>query len=135
MTKNKHKLVLLNTCRVKDIGDPQWQSDCGDGMNGAFLLPFTDKKAKSHRLFIIASDGEGWEHVSVTDQTTPTSHLVPPTWEMMCRAKRAFWDDDECVMQLHVPQSEWIDCHSGCLHLWKPIGREIPRPPNLMVGI
>lgn len=25
--------------------------------------------------------------------------------------------------------------YSFCLHLWRPVGIEIPRPPALMVGI
>jgi hypothetical protein len=134
MTKDPHKIDMLNKCRLKD-GLGQWSSSDSYGFNGAFLISFTDQKGKLHRLGCIASDQEGWEHVSVTNQTHPKSHLVCPSWEMMCRVKRAFWDNEETVIEYHVPMSEWINDHPGCLHLWKPIGLEIPRPPALFVGI
>jgi hypothetical protein len=123
MTRDKHKIAFLSQCRITEA----------DGMNGVFLIPFDNGKSTS-RLGCIASDQLGWEHVSVTDQTTKRSQLVCPSWEMMCRVKRAFWDDEETVIEYHVPMSEWINDHPGCLHLWKPIGVEIPRPPGLFVG-
>jgi len=134
MTKNEHKIAFLNKCRIRSGIDPRWLSSNSDGLNGVFLIPFEQGK-ESKRLGCIASDQEGWEHVSVTDQTSKRSHLVCPTWEMMCRIKRAFWDDEETVIEYHVPMSEWINEHPGCLHLWKPIGIEIPRPPSLFVGM
>jgi hypothetical protein len=132
MTTDIHKIAFLNKCRRRDVKN--YESDERDGMNGMFLIPFTDDFGKSHQLGCIASDQEGWEHVSVTDQTTRKSQKICPSWEMMCRVKRAFWDDEETVIEYHVPMSEWINYHSGCLHLWKPIGIEIPRPPSLFVG-
>ena len=27
-----------------------------------------------------------------------------------------------------------LDCHPHCLHLWRPLDAEIPRPPGWMVG-
>jgi hypothetical protein len=83
-------------------------------------------------LRIIASSGEDdgieWEHVSVS---------LPnrcPNWPEMCFVKELFWDDEETVMQLHPPKSEWVNNHSFCLHLWRPRGHEIPRPPSITVG-
>lgn len=69
-----------------------------------------------------------WEHVSVSrpDRT--------PTWDEMCAVKAAFWSDDECVMQLHPPKADWVNNHQRCLHLWRPMATEIPRPPSMMVG-
>lgn len=58
-----------------------------------------------------------------------------PTWEEMCFVQSLFWREDECVMQLHVPQNEWVSHHPYTLHLWKPIGQMIPRPPAVMVGL
>jgi hypothetical protein len=133
MTRDKHKIEFLSQCRIRGGIDSQWCSSDADGMNGAFVIPFGDGK-RICRLGCIASDQLGWEHVSVTDQTTKRSQRFCPTWEMMCRVKRAFWDDEECVIEYHVPMSEWINEHPGCLHLWKPIGVDIPRPPSLFVG-
>jgi hypothetical protein len=43
-------------------------------------------------------------------------------------------EEDETAMQLHVPVTEHLNCHKYCLHLWRPHGVEIPRPPGWMVA-
>ena len=76
----------------------------------------------------VASDGMGWEHVSVS---------LPnrcPTWEEMNFAKGIFWGDEDTVVQYHPPRSQYVSCHPYCLHLWRPIGYEFPRPPFVLVG-
>jgi hypothetical protein len=127
MTRDPYKLKRLNEVRIRS-GVEGYNSSDEDGMNGAFLL-IRDGK----RLACISSDQEGWEHVSVTDQTLRHSQRTPPTWDDMCFIKAAFWDDEECVIEYHVPRSEWINQHPGCLHLWRPRAVEIPRPPSLFV--
>jgi len=81
-------------------------------------------------LAILATSGDAevpWEHVSVSRQDRA------PTWAEMDRVKRLFWDDTETVMQLHVPRSSHVNVHPHCLHLWRPIGTEIPLPPTIAV--
>ena len=78
-------------------------------------------------LHVIASWGQGWDHVSVSRDDRA------PTWEEMEIVKHiAFWAD-ETAMQLHVPQRDHINCHPNCLHLWRPQAVRIPRPPDWMV--
>jgi hypothetical protein len=79
-------------------------------------------------LRVIASDGLGWDHVSVS--------LVDrcPTWDEMCFIKDQFWTEEECVIQFHPPKSEYVNCHPFCLHLWKKQGESIQTPPSVMVG-
>jgi len=96
------------------------------GNNGAFLMP----GAGMGLLNILASDGEGWEHVSVS---VPGVHTCP-SWEEMDFVKRRFWDDTDCVAQLHVPRQDWVNCHPYTLHLWRQIGHEWAQPDSLMVG-
>lgn len=100
------------------------------GNNGVFQIRNTTRKARVGLPFnVIASDGGGWEHVSVS---------MPercPIWEEMCFIKGLFWDAEDAVMQLHPPQSTWVNNHATCLHLWRPIGRTIPLPPTIMVGL
>jgi hypothetical protein len=96
-----------------------------DGRNGLFFV----KLARNQTLRVIASDKEGWEHVSVSRQDRC------PTWEEMCAVKDLFWDHEDTVMQLHPPKSDWVSNHNFCLHMWRPVGVDIPRPPALMVGI
>jgi hypothetical protein len=86
-------------------------------------------------LRVIASDGsewpfEGipWEHVSVS---LPTRC---PTWDEMCFVKRQFWRDEDCVIQFHPPRSQYVNAHRYCLHLWKPVGIELPLPPTLTLA-
>lgn len=92
----------------------------GDKKNGCLDI-------QSRGIHVIFSDGEGWEHVSVACQ------YHPPTWYEMSWIKRQFWPADATVMQLHVPESEHIDINKNVLHLWRPIGVKIPRPPADLV--
>lgn len=94
-------------------------SDDNCGNNGAFML---------NGAFVIASDGEGWEHVSVSRKNRI------PTWPEMCQIKNIFWDTEDAVMQLHPPQSDYVNVHPNCLHLWRPTDRPIPLPPSILVG-
>ena len=94
------------------------------GNSGHFRVPIGTKYAT-----IICSDGEGWEHISVSFPDRC------PTWGEMCKLKAIFWDAEDTVMQLHPPESEWINNHPYCLHLWRPVGVEIPRPPGMLVGL
>lgn len=97
------------------------------GNNGMFFVPNRAKDGAAP-LKVICSDGEGWEHVSVS-----LPHRCP-TWDEMCRIVALFWDDTDCVMQLHPPRAQWISNHPYCLHLWRPAGEAIPQPPGWMVG-
>jgi hypothetical protein len=105
------------------------QPNPGDGLtyrnqvDGHYVIP-----RKGIVLTVIASDGEGWEHVSVS-----TSRRCP-TWEEMEFIRGLFWRDDETVMQLSVPRASHRSLHPYCLHWWKPTDQDIPRPPDGLVG-
>jgi hypothetical protein len=97
----------------------------GDETCGAFILP---SPIDGQNLAVVASSGEGWDHVSVSRRNRC------PNWPEMEYVRKRFFKDDETVMQLHVPESDHINCHPNCLHLWRPHRVEIPRPPAWMVG-
>lgn len=98
-----------------------------EGMkSGVFAIPC---KLTNKKLSVIASDGEGWEHVSVSLKSRS------PLWHEMNYIKGLFWDDDEVVIQYHPKKSEYVNNHNYCLHLWKPIDVELPEPPSILVGI
>ena len=81
-------------------------------------------------LNILASSGDDeipWEHVSVSREDRC------PTWAEMDKIKRMFWNNDEAVIQLHVPRSQHVNVHPNCLHLWRPIDVAIPLPPMIAV--
>ena len=100
------------------------KSDESYGNNGIFII--TSLKLK-RRLQCIASDGMAWQHVSVSVAGRC------PTWDEMCFVKSLFWDPEDCCMQLHPPESEWVNVHPHTLHLWRPIFVELPRPLQIMV--
>lgn len=78
-------------------------------VNGAFLFnPF------GTTLRVIASDGGGWDHVSVS------AKYRCPTWEEMCWVKDKFFGPEEPAMQLHPARSQYVNHHPYCLHLWRP---------------
>lgn len=107
-------------------------SDERNGNNGVFFVP---TRPGQPPLKVIASDGaledgsQAWEHVSVS---------LPnrcPTWAEMCAIKALFWGPEDTVVQYHPPRSDYVNNHPYCLHLWRPVDAELPRPPALMVGI
>lgn len=69
-------------------------------------------------LKVIASDGGGWDHVSVSRPERC------PVWEEMAWIKAQFFKDDETVMELHLPTAQHINNHRYCLHLWRPQTQE-----------
>ena len=114
MMRPLHVIAMDQWITVKNI----------DADGGAF----TTKSPVDRRLLrIIASNGMGWDHVSVSrsDRT--------PTWSELEFVKRLFFTEDEVAMQLHVPPANHINVHPHCLHLWRPQAEPIPMPPEYMV--
>jgi len=108
----------------------KWGSDDSYDNNGMFTFAIKPKKGKKINVAVIASDQEGWEHVSVS---LPSLSRCP-TWEEMCFVKGLFWDDEDCVIQYHPAKSEHVNYHEYCLHLWRPVGVSFPTPPAIFVG-
>lgn len=108
-------------------------SDSSYGNNGAFAI----QDNKDTKFFIIASDGEGWEHVSVHCKIWILKNWTPrtPTWNEMCKVKNLFWGEEDTVIQYHPRQSEYVNNHPHVLHMWRPIGVTLPEPPSILVGI
>ena len=80
-------------------------------------------------MFVVASFGAGWDHVSVSRKNRV------PNWAEMEHVKRLFFEDDETAVQFHVPPSDHVNMHPYVLHLWRPQDVEIPRPPAVLVGV
>src|ERR1035437_7507470 len=103
-------------------------SSAADGNNGLFYIP---GRSSRDELKIIASDGGGWDHVSVSKR------YECPTWDEMCRVKAMFWDDQgDYAVQYHPAKSQYVNNHPYCLHLWRPnAGLEMSFPESWMVGV
>ena len=110
-----------NQCRVTT---GIWGTSPKDGSNGIFIVPINGRA-----LTVVASDGEGWEHVSVS---LPNRN---PNWGEMCAIKSLFWGEEETVIQYHPPKSQYVNNHPYCLHLWKPKDKEVLLPPSNLIGI
>lgn len=117
-------------------------TDTTAGNNGVFAFASVEP---GWLLYIIASDGLGWQHASVhayrPGKTVKTvmgrerqTQLRTPTWREMCQVKDVCWDLEDVVMQLHPRRSEYVNQHPHVLHLWKPSGESIPEPPAMLVG-
>ncbi len=96
----------------------------GEGNNGLFRF-----ERYGIIFTVIASDGAGWEHVSVTINKDRC-----PTWEEMCLVKDMFWSEEDVVVQFHPAKKDYVNNHKYCLHLWKPIGEQIKTPDSILVG-
>ena len=107
-------------------------STARDGGYGAFFV----HGPCGEELKIIASGADaddkvsaGWEHVSVSTRR-PIQN-----WTEMCFVKNMFWEPTECVVQFHPPESEYVNNHPNCLHLWRNTRVEFPLPPSILVGV
>jgi len=94
-----------------------------DGMRGYLLIQRTE-------MTFVASWGGDREHVSVA----PVKRKILPTWEQMCIVKDVFFKEDEAVIQIHPPRADYVNMLTNCLHLWRPISKQLVLPPTFMVG-
>jgi hypothetical protein len=97
----------------------------GGATEGAFDV--SNPWQPGEKLKVIASSGNGWDHVSVSLPTRT------PSWREMEFIKRLFFKPDETAMQLHVRPEDHINLVASCLHIWRPIDVEIPLPPKVFV--
>jgi hypothetical protein len=118
--------------KYRDREHPQLGSDDTFGNNGFFWIPYQTRNGLEYR--VQASDGMGWEHVSVSLGLPGRNALRCPTWEEMCYIKQLFWDPEDCVVQYHPAKSEYVNRHPFVLHLWRPTDQVIPIPQKIMIG-
>lgn len=113
---------------LRDTSDSvrKFFGDVGDHTCGVFTV-LSDIDRQPMRA--IASSDMGWDRVSVS------RHNRCPNWPEMCQVKALFFAPDETALQFHVPESDHVNNHPYCLHLWRPQRGEIVRPPSIMVGI
>lgn len=119
------RVQIIDRLEAGRVQHGQFASAPGSGPCGLFFV----QGPCGCKLQIAALVRPGWEHVSVS---TPRRC---PNWEEMCFVKDLFWDEEECVMQLHPPSSQYVNNSRYCLHLWKPIRENIPTPPASFIGV
>ena len=114
--------AILDDDKLRRVVHPI-ANEYGDPYNGAAIM-----RTATGAVRILFSDGEGWDHVSVsrTDRC--------PTWDEMCAVKERFFDPEDVVVQLHPARSKYVNVHNYCLHLWRLQDGEFPLPDPAMVG-
>ena len=117
----------------RERNHPKLGSDDRHGNNGFFIIPHY--RIFNYEIRIQASDGMGWEHVSVSVADKRKDAKRCPTWEEMCWVKDLFWSEQDVVIQYHPAKSEYVSQHPFVLHLWRPVGVTLPTPDKIMVGI
>jgi len=95
-----------------------------DGFRGIIQFPHWQGS-------LIVSWGGGWEHASVA----PFRRSYTPTWDDMCFLKNLIWTEEEAVIQIHPPKSEYVNNLSNCLHLWRCTYKDMILPPSCFVGM
>jgi hypothetical protein len=101
------------------------QGQLGDDGNGAFVLPNGNPNSKLF-LRVIASNGEGWDHVSVSTKTRC------PTWAEMAYVRELFFEPHEIAVQFGLSREgpvPYINNHPFCLHWWRAHDVAYPLPP------
>ena len=110
--KNAEEIMQDKRIQVKQKGD--------DGFNG--WITFQGKT-----FYFVCSNGGGWDHVSVSMRNRC------PSWDEMCKVKDIFFKKDECCIEYHPAERDYVNLYPYCLHIWKPQKQEIPKPPKYFV--
>lgn len=118
----------------RDTTTPGFCTPHSYGCVGWFVIPGPE----GITLRVMASDGSGWadsglpgppfEHVSVS-----TSRRRTPKWREMEFVREQFWEDHETVIQFSVPRDKHVNNHQYTLHMWRPVGVDVPLPPGRCV--
>lgn len=116
--------IRKGVCAIGPVPSASLASTDEDGWNGHFLVPL-----EGEMWHVIISDGGGWRHLSVSN----AQRKILPSWNIMCRLKDAFFDDEAWCVQFHPPKQANINDHPFCLHIWENIDREMPVPHYTMV--
>lgn len=120
------RIVMHPRIEAARVLSGRFASSPADGFNGFFCLVICGERVK-----VIASDGMGWQHVSVSKEDQPNR---VPHWGIMCEVKNLFWGEDEWVVQFHPAKADYVNNHRGCLHLWRPTDEKMPTPPSILTG-
>lgn len=99
-----------------------------EGPDGGWAEAHLASSKKNTPAMVVFSWGGGWDHVSVSFRNRT------PTWEEMCEIKRMFFHPEEACFELHPVESEYVNNHPYCLHIWRSQQETMPLPPSWMVG-
>ena len=110
---------IIRTPRVQIVA-------AGPDGGQAYVHLFSSKKPRP--ATVVFSWGGGWDHVSVSFSNRC------PDWEEMSELKRLFFLPEETAWEYHPAESEYVNNHPYCLHIWRCQQPGMPTPPSWMVG-
>jgi hypothetical protein len=116
-------LIHFDRYRVRLYGE------IGDAFNGYFILP-NPNQLSALKLKVIASNGGGWDHVSVSTCSRC------PTWDEMAWIREKFFEPDEIPVQFGIGRNgsvPYVNNHPYCLHWWRAHHVLYPLPPIAFV--
>lgn len=119
-------LTKLDNFRMRTPQVLKRYGSYGDETCGAFLIPLP---GQSRILKCLASNSEGWDHVSVSVD----GHQRTPTWGEMAFVKTVFFKMDEIAWEYHMNVSDHINDHPFVLHIWRKHDFTMPLPPKVFV--
>lgn len=111
---------ILKTPRLQIV-----KTGADGGIGYAHLL----SSKKPRPATVVFSWGGGWDHVSVSFPNRC------PTWEEMCEIKNLLFYPEETAWEYHPMESEYVNNHPCCLHIWRYQQEGMPLPPAWMVGV
>lgn len=112
-------------------GKLQINTKYNDGNGVIQIRAYYHDPVTQKRYWCKFTRAEGWEHVTVSPQP---QRGKTPEWDVMCKIKDIFWDEEECCIEFHPRKSQYINNNETCLHIWKPIGIDLPEPNTLLLG-
>lgn len=130
---------MIDLRKLNAFRDPAWEASIARGEIfpqadcGAFIIPSPEDGEPLRCMAVAGRDPPPgfppWDHVSISRADRA------PSWPEMDAAFKLFFRPGEVAMQLHVPDTDHVNYHPHCLHIWRPAGlKQIPLPPSWMVG-
>jgi hypothetical protein len=83
-------------------------------------------------VFVAQAAWPGWDgpqwHLSVSHRTDehPPKPGRYPAWDEVAEARHRFIPDDVTMAMLLPPETEYVNVHETCFHLWQVPGDAIP---------
>jgi len=120
---------MRDTTRPFEMYRVEKFSSESDGFNGLFFIPgrrLPSEYGESVFLKVVASDGFGWDHVSVLGPNREATN------QEMEDVRRLFWHRSEVVVEYHDPMVGIPEMtgQPRARHLWSAQGCEVIRPPS-----
>ncbi len=99
------------------------------GVDGGMAQAYLSSTKRNRPAMVVFSNGGGWDHVSVSFSNRC------PTWDEMCEIKKLFFYPEEVAWEYHPMESEYVNQHPYCLHIWRYQQPGMVMPPAWMVGV